>query len=354
MRWGDSRRDSDPILAVWPEYEALSGFWRMQELAVVPDGAPKWRERRIPDERGMVRMDRYSSAEAAFAAAEAAKERYSKELLSLPVDAEQRLSLQLRASKGLQAKQRLREEERLMLVEARRRHQATPRPTAAELVMEPAAEPFRSSLAQILQEFPYVTGARVGELRDRAALRKTYEGVWQLLTNGSLSERTAKLIERSKIASGYGLNPTDHWGEVKAKIRQMLLPRANQLLQLASVRRMLDEALARGDKVLVSNGIVFWYEESGQLGWQVKMTDSSETSENTSIWLEGTILSKNHGRLVILPFVKDNGERVKGHTKNAPKDGRAKPRHPSQYVEIPFKRLDDDLMIGLFGELPYE
>lgn len=168
-------------------------------------------------------------------------------------------------------------------------------------------------MAKVLHEFPYVTGARVRDLSDRAALGKGDDEVWRLLTNGSLHERGAKLIERSKIASGYGPNPTKHWSEVKATIRQMLLPRANQLLQLASVKRMLDEALARGDRVLVSNGIVFWYEESGLVGWQVKSTDSS---------------------------------RVKGHTKNAPKDGRAKPRHPSQYVEIPFKRLDGDLMIG--------
>jgi hypothetical protein len=206
----------------------------------------------------------------------------------------------------------------------------------------------------VLLDFPYVTGARVGDLTDRAALGKGDDGVWRVLTVGSLHERGAKLIERSKIASAYGLNPTSHWGEVKATIRQMLLPRANQLLQLASVRRMLDEALARGERVLVSNGIIFWYEETGQVGWLVKTIDSSEASDKTSLWVEGTILSKNHGRLVILPFIKDNGERVKGHTKNAPKDGWAKPRHPSQYLEIPFRRLDGDLMIGLFGELPYE
>lgn len=78
---GDSRRDLDPILAVWPEYEPLRGFWRMQELAVVPDGAPKWRERRVPDEPGLVRMDRHASADGAFAAAKAANDRYATELL---------------------------------------------------------------------------------------------------------------------------------------------------------------------------------------------------------------------------------------------------------------------------------
>jgi hypothetical protein len=204
-----------------------------------------------------------------------------------------------------------------------------------------------------LAEFPYVTGVRVGDLHERTAMAKSYVGVWDLVAKGNLNKRV-KFIERSKIASGFDLNPTEHWGEVKAKIRQVLLPRANQLLQLASVQRLLDEALARGERALVCNGVVFWYEPDGHVGWQVKSTDSGKPEEGTTLWTEGTIVSANHGRLVILPFIKDNGERVKGHTRNAPGDGPSKPRHPSQYVEIPFKVLNSDLMIGLFGELPYE
>ncbi|KAA0636527.1 hypothetical protein E2K69_19570, partial [Escherichia coli] len=42
-------------------------------------------------------------------------------------------------------------------------------------------------------------------------------------------------------------------------IRSMLLPRANRLLQLASVKRMLDEALRNGQKVLVVGNFVFWF-----------------------------------------------------------------------------------------------
>ena len=81
--------------------------------------------------------------------------------------------------------------------------------------------------------------------------------------------------------------------------------------------------------------------------------DSRSVTQKSSVGTSA-LRPGSHGRLVILPFIKDNGERVKGHTKNGPKDGRAKPRYPSQYVEIPFKRLDGDLMIGLLGELLYE
>lgn len=354
MKWGDSSRDHDTILAVWPSYEPLSGIWQMQELAVAKAGAPKWRDRRVPTARGSVKLDRYLNADDALSESIKLNARYASELQLSPIEEDFRRSLQLKASKALQAKERLRSEEALMLAEAKHRKAAIPAPKASDLNIAEKAEPFRERLADALADFPYLTGVRVGELHERIAMGKSYDGIWDLLANGNLSKRGAILIERSKIASGFDLNPTDHWGEIKAKIRQMLLPRANQLLQLASVRRLLDEALARGDRMLVSNGVVFWYEEDGAVGWQVKTTNSDQSDDGTSIWAEGTIVSANHGRLVILPFIKENGEHVKGHTRNAPKDGPAKPRHPNQYVEIPFRVLSGDLMIGLFGELPYE
>lgn len=354
MKWGDNKRDFDTVLAVWPAYNSLNGLWEMQELAVGKEGAAKWRDRRVPTPEGHVKMDRHLGADAAYAASASLNSHFASELQHSSIADDLRLSLQLKTSKALQAKERLRSEEELMLAEARRRKANVPAPSSSELQLTTRAEKFRQVLADALAAFPYVTGIRVGELRDRIAMGKSYEGVWDVLANGDLHKRGATLIERSKIASGFDLNPTEHWGEVKAKIRQILLPRANQLLQLASVRRLLDEALARGEQVLVCGGVVFWYEEQGQVGWQVKTTNSDQSDDGTTLWTEGTIVSANHGRLVILPFIKENGERVKGHTRNAPNDGPSKPRHPSQYVEIPFKVLNGDLMIGLFGELPYE
>jgi hypothetical protein len=300
-----------------------------------------------------VRADRYTDGDTAAAESARVNAQLAAELNQKEMEDHLRRSFQLKALKALQAKERLRSEEALMLAEARRRNAAIPAPKADVLILEPKAERYREALADALSEYPYVTGIRIGDLRTRTAMIKSKEGVWDII-DGVLHKRGALLIERSKIASGFGLNPTHHWGEVKAEIRRILLPRANQLLQLASVRRLLDEALARGEKVLVCNGVVFWYEEAVQVGWQVKSTGGTQAEDRSTLWPEGTIVSANHGRLVILPFIKENGEHVKGHTRNAPKDGPAKPRHPSQYVEIPFTRLNDDLMIGLFGELPYE
>ncbi|WP_325347022.1 hypothetical protein [Xylophilus sp.] len=276
-------------MAVWPSYEPLTGIWHMQELAVGKTGNPKWRDRQIPSAGGGIKMDWYRDADTALAARLELNARYEADLKVSPIDEEVRHSLQLKASKSLQAKERLQSEEALMLADARRRKASVPAPSAAELKLTARAEPLRDALADALAEFPYVTGVRVGELHERLAMAKSYSGIWDLLADGSLHKRGATLIERSKIASGFDLNPTEHWGEVKAKIRTILLPRANQLLQLSSVRRLLDEALARGEKALVCNGVVFWYEPDGNVGWQVKSTDTVKSGEGTTLWAEGTI-----------------------------------------------------------------
>ena len=81
--------------------------------------------------------------------------------------------------------------------------------------------------------------------------------------------------------------------------------------------------------------------------------ESSSDEENT-LWHEGTILSKNHGRIVVAPYIKENGKKVQRHTKNTPHDVKALPRHRDQYVPLPSELLEGDLMIGLFDELHYE
>lgn len=346
--WGNSKRDHDLILAVWPRFDPHYDRWWMQELAYSEGAAPAWRARRVPTEQGHVRGDVYVDETTATKAAEL----LNVDLLSqieVIVEPDMRQSLRLRAVKSVQAKQRLANEEKLMLAEAKRRSAAAPRVSQGDLVMHPSAELFRESLFQQLQVMPYLGLCQVAP---RVFMECIGDNRWSIAFNGS--KKGAELALRAQIANGFGFGYRDHWGKVKAHIRKMLLPRANQLLQLASVKRLLDDALKAGDRMLVCNGIVFWYEPDGDVGWQVKQTTTVDSADGEAIWREGTILSTNHGRLVVLPYIKENGEHVKGHTKNAPGDGPAKPRHDKDFVEIPFKSLKDDLMIGLFGELPYE
>ena len=355
VKWSELKRASDIVLAVWPHYRPLFERWFMQELIDKGELAPIWRERMVPGDNDTVFADHYSDREAAIAAANALNPTLRQALSARPMDPVVKRSLELKIDKALQAKQRLQDEEALMLVEALRRHTDDEPPDAAALKLAPDSERYRQDLAEQLAEMPYLRVAKVGRSNNRwthALLYLGPDGVWSKPYQAG--EKAALTAERAKIANGYGLSASTHWGKAKAKIRQILLPRANQLLQLASVQRMLAEALARGEHVLVSNGIVFWYEPDGGVGWLVKETSSTRESEGATIWKEGTILSTNHGRLVVLPYVKEDGEHVRGHTKNGPNDGRALPRHRDHYVEIPFSLYDGDLMIGLFGELPYE
>ncbi|WP_232290980.1 hypothetical protein [Pseudomonas chlororaphis] len=320
----------------------------MQELAYREGKAPFWRARRVPTESGYVRNDVYKDELAAKSTAEILNSELLGKIETI-ADSVVRQSLRLRAVKSVQAKQRLANEEKLMLAEARRRSANLPRVSMNALELHPSAEIFRKSLFQKLQEMPYLNLCQVAP---RVYMQHQGENRWTVAFDGST--KGADFALRAQIANGFGFGYRDHWGKVKGEIRKMLLPRANQLLQLASVKHLLDDALRAGDRMLVCNGVVFWYEPDGDVGWQVKQTSQIDSETGEAIWREGTILSTNHGRIVVLPYIKESGEMVKGHTKNGPGDGPAKPRHAQHYVEIPFKSLKDDLMIGLFGELPYE
>lgn len=352
MKWGDHTRDNDPILAVWPEYRPWDGIWQMIEYAESEPNKPAWRDRRIPTPEGHVKSDRHRDEASAHAAADAANPGLREALDRRQLADEIKTSLRLKAIKALQAKRRLSTEETLMLREGVRRHANDPRPTPADLELPSEAEAYRGALALQLAEMPYLRSALFGSSYSGRVLYREKDNRWT--KPYAATRRSAQAAHRARTANAYGFDGYDHWGKTKAAIREILLPRANQLLKLASVKQMLDEALMRGDRVLVSGNLVFWYEEDRSVGWLVKTVAPSDDTDGTATWDEGSILSKNHGRIVVLPYTKEDGEKVSGHTKNAPGDGPAKPRHPGHYVTLPFKRLKDDLMIGLFGELTYE
>jgi len=97
----------------------------------------------------------------------------------------------------------------------------------------------------------------------------------------------------------------------------------------------------------IRNGVAFWYALNGDAGSQVKMAwIDSETIH--ALWRGVTLPSTNHSRLVVLPCIKESGERV-GRTKNKLSDGPTNPRHAEQHVKDPFKYLKDDLETDFFG-----
>lgn len=352
MKWGDQKRDFHPILAVWPEYRPRENWWHMIEYAESEPHKPAWRDRRVPSPDGGVRADIYRDDAAAIEAASTLNPTLAQALEERALDEETRASLRLKLRKALEAKERLSSEEELMLKEGIRRHANDPRPLASDLELPIEAEDYRDALAKQLFEMPYLRSALIATGHTTRVLYRQKGLSWT--KPYSASRRSAQEAYRARTANAYDLNGSDHWGKTKGKIREILLPRANQLLKLASVQRLLDEALQRGERVLVAGDVVFWYESDGSVGWQIKSVAPSEDKDGTAIWKEGSILSKNHGRIVVLPYIKEDGETVSGHTKNVAGDGPAKPRHPDHFVTLPFRILKSDLMIGLFGELPYE
>ncbi|MFA1576155.1 hypothetical protein [Vibrio cyclitrophicus] len=338
-------------LAVWPKPWYEGGLWQMHDFKLREDGSLEWCKSYTETASGHAKADVYDSYEDAKKVAVKRNNELISALDKLNVPASQRASLSLKVEKAVTRQSRLFGEEQLMLLEGIRRHSESPRPQESDIVLPEKCASLLKPLMDVLQETPYVKLVRLKSYG--ISLLRLGDHDWS--TRAKHTKLTAKYFYREKIAAAYGLDSTAHWGQTKAKIREILLPRANQLLQLASVKRMLSEAELKGKKVVVASGFVFWLEDEDSVGWIVKEAcySQAEKSGNT-LWKEGTILSKNHGRIVVLPYVKENGECVQGHTKNAPHDGKAKPRHPKEYVELPYEVLEGDLMIGLFGDLKYE
>ncbi|UOB22678.1 hypothetical protein MRY17_18360 [Pseudomonas orientalis] len=345
-------RDRLPILGCWPQQWVKDDtVWHMFELQLKPDGNVDWYLRRDDVAHGGYGPITYQNYDAAVNEAKSTNLLLKYTVNDLALNSEQAASIRLKVQKALTAEERLMSEERLMLMEAIKRHAADPRPRLEDLTVLNGSDVLRTELHKRLLQYPYVQLvflARYGSLLE-------CEGNFTWRNIGANSHRVGIYAYREKIARGFGMSGTDHWGQTKAAIRDALLPRANKLLHLASVKLLLADALRRGQRVLIVGSFVFWYENGTVPQWVVKQVGASGKSETgEAMWLEGTILSKNHGRIVVLPYIKENGERVQGHTKNAPHDGKALPRHRNDYVELPFEVLKGDLMYSLFGELNYE
>ena len=374
-RFDQKQSPADALHDVRHAYDPRFGVWVLKELVSRPDETLLWRARfEAATDEGAISgpMKHFEDESSAASAAQVARGQLDPTGQIEHLGASGRSSLSLKISKAVVVFLRHAEEEALMAVEAKRRHATAPRPAPEEIVVHerrhnwPASvtmsgmpfdsHPYEGEIRALIQEMPYLRRLIAGRRGARALFASPDGRAWELRTR-LISDRSAHIFHRARIAQGFGLSEEDHWGTVKAEIRRRLLPRANQLLQLASVRRLLDEALAAERRALVIGPWVFWYEPDGGLGWIVKDVGTplgkSVTNEEAA-WEAGTILSKNHGRIVVLPYRKADGERVTGYTRNAAGDGPAHPRHPTQYVEIPFERLDGDLMIKLLGELPYE
>lgn len=342
-----------PTLAEWPSkyVEWNYDVFVMFNLKLEKDGSFSWYKKYTPTEKSYARLDVYEDLSTASNIALKNNAIHMMTIDSLPLNQDEKASLRLKVEKAITSKKRLLNEELLMLQEAIRRNRGKNKIDEDELILPKVSDAHKNKIIGIINETPYIQHLHIPG--SSFIICNVGENDWSKKL--PVSKNLIRLCYRERIARGFGLSGSDHWGKTKAAIRSLLLPRANELLQLASVKLLLADAKSRGQKVLLAGSFVFWYEENGDVGWVVKTASDSESEPNgNAIWREGKIISKNHGRIVVFPYIKENGEFVTGHTKNAPHDGKALPRHPSDYVELPFEILEDDLMIGLFGELKYE
>lgn len=337
-----------PTLACWPQqWPEHDDLWHIFELQLKHDGTLDWFLREKTD-YGPIS---YDNLEDALKEIKSTNAQLVGVLDALALPSDEKFSIKLKVEKAITAEGRLMDEESWMLREAFNRHVNDPRPKIEDLLLPLDSEELREPLFKVLQKFPYIRYARISSVG--ITLNRKGDNDWT--TKAVHDRKTAIYCVREKIARGFDLAGMDHWGKTKAAIRAAMLPRANQLLQETGFKMMLDDAKRRGQRVVVCGGFVFWYEEKDSVGWIVKQIgDSSSGKEGHALWKEGTIFSKNHGRIVVLPYIKESGEFVQGHTKNAPHDGKAKLRHPDHYVELPFEILDGDLMYDLLGRMKYE
>jgi hypothetical protein len=292
----------------------------------------------------------FDSIEEAFKYTENLNINLQENIISQYDNKDEKISLQLKVSKLVTCKNRLIMEEIQMYNIAISRHSKVV--TQKFDSIEIHFKKLKKALFEQLKLTPYIS-IFASPMHNIILIRHpTKMNDWRQYTN--LTKKRLELFYRSRICEGFTLSAEKHWGKTKSEIRRLLLPRANQLLHLASVKRLLADALIKGQKVLVCGSYVFWYEESN-LTWEIKLTkDSYDISSSKTLWNDGTILSKNHGRLIVLPYKQSNGNQISGHTKNAPNDSPALPRHKDEYIELPFTKLEGDLMYELMGEINYE
>lgn len=254
MRLEDMPGYAYPSLDVWPEYWLEGQLWQIHEYKLRKDSSLGWYKGYITSERGL-KADVYPTFEAAIGIAKKRNCELSEHISKHGLSHEIGESIALKLEKAILSKSRLANEERLMLAEAVNRHKYSPRLFSQELILPDNCESLREPLFDLFNCMSYLKIVYLKKFG--TVLSKVGNNSWAPINRNKASIRSA---HRTKISNGFELSSSGHWGKIKANIRKSLLPRANQLLQLASVKRMLDNAMTHGQKVLVADGFVFLFE----------------------------------------------------------------------------------------------
>ncbi|HEY8612574.1 MAG TPA: hypothetical protein VIL69_14965 [Roseomonas sp.] len=151
-----------------------------------------------------------------------------------------------------------------------------------------------------------------------------------------VSSRTDK-ARMAALADAYGpvVDWNSPWHIIRPRLLTVIKSKELDLLHRADVLAALDRARQVGKELVVFGHVAYqWVDGEWRLR-EVVRRDRNGRSPGATLWVQGPIVSRNYGRIIILPFIKSDGTENSGYTRNSPYEGEAPPRAEPKL--IPFE-----------------
>ena len=156
-----------PVLAIWPEPLYIRGKWWMHVCRLMSDMTLKWDKSNPPE--------LFNSLEEALKITKQRNKKLLENISILPITLDLQQSIKIKVNKEIQRKERLVNEEQLMLQEAQRRAKTRRKPEINELTLPERSEKFRQTLHTQLSTMPYLTRVLVSEKNKKFILERSKE-----------------------------------------------------------------------------------------------------------------------------------------------------------------------------------
>lgn len=134
------------------------------------------------------------------------------------------------------------------------------------------------------------------------------------------------VADRAEITDAFGIDPLCHWGVTRGKLLRLIKSGWLDLAHRSDVKTALDKARERGIDLVIIQSRAFVWSDSEWRERDVDRKRSTMQGAGSQAWLKAEIVSRNYGRVIVLPFVRDDGVVVPGHTRNPPHEGKSPPR----------------------------
>ena len=153
----------------------------------------------------------------------------------------------------------------------------------------------------------------------------------------------------SSLADAYGpvVDWAKPWHVIRPKLLTYIKDKELDLLHRADVLAALGRAREMGKELVVFGNVAYqWIDGEWRLR-EVVRRDRSGRGQGATLWLTGPIVSRNYGRIIILPFIKSDGTEVNGYTRNSPYEGEAPPRAEPRVIpfEVYARNSRDDTWV---------